>query len=166
VLEEFMGVPVHPLLVHFPVVFVPMLALLTAGYVLAPFVRPHIRWVLGLLALGAPVSAVLARLSGKELFDRMDRRGDITEGFYPTIENHQALGTWTMWATIASGVLTLALVYFVGPRIVVWRLTDGTGWRRYQPMVLGALSLVAAGVSLYYVIRTGDSGGKAAWSGR
>jgi uncharacterized membrane protein len=166
VLEEFMGVPVHPLLVHFPVVFVPLLALLTAGYVLVPFVRPHIRWVLGFLALVAPVSAVLAKLSGEELYDRMDRRGDITEGFYPVIENHQSLGTTTMWASIVSGVLTLALVYLVGPRIVVWRPTDGTGWRRFQPMVIGALALVAAGVSLYYVIRAGDAGGKAAWSGR
>jgi hypothetical protein len=32
-------------------------------------------------------------------------------------------------------------------------------------MVLGLLVLVAAAVSLYYVVRTGDSGAKAVWTG-
>ena len=33
------------------------------------------------------------------------------------------------------------------------------------PLVLAALTAVAAAISLYYVIRTGDSGAKAVWTG-
>jgi hypothetical protein len=165
VLEEFMGVPVHPLLIHVPVVFVPLLALLAAAYALAPFVRPHTRWVVGLLALVTPISALLAKLSGDAFFRRGRDRGDITPEFVPTIENHRQFGTWTLYATIALGIVALALVYFVGPRVAA--ATAGAGGSpRTLSIVLGALALVAAGVSLYYVIRTGDSGAKAVWTGR
>ncbi|MET8370749.1 hypothetical protein ABZU42_13610, partial [Micromonospora profundi] len=69
--EEFMGLPAHPLVLHAAVVFVPLLALLTVGYAFVPPIRPHTRWVLGLLAVGAPLSALLAKLSGDAFFDRM-----------------------------------------------------------------------------------------------
>jgi hypothetical protein len=164
VFEEFMGVPAHPLLVHAAVVFVPLLALLTIAYALVPLVRPHIRWVLGLLALATPAAALLAKLSGDAFFRRMQSRGTVTPEFIPTIQDHQRLGTLTLYATIALAVLTLALVYFVAPRLAAARETGGAGSARALPWILGVLSLVAAGVSLYYVIRTGDSGGKAVWS--
>ena len=50
--EEFQGIPAHPLLLHAAVVFVPLLALATIAYAFVPFVRPHTRVVLGLLAAG------------------------------------------------------------------------------------------------------------------
>lgn len=164
-LEEFMGVPVHPLLVHAPVVFVPLLALLTAAYALVPFVRPHTRLVLALLAVVAPISALLAKLSGDAFFDRGLERGDITPGFVPVIENHQSFGNLTLYSTIGLGIVTLALVYFVGPRVAA-TVASGSANSRVLSIVLGALSIVAAGVSLYLVIRTGDAGSKAVWEGR
>jgi hypothetical protein len=166
VLEEFTGIPTHPLLVHVPVVFVPLLALLAAAYALVPLVRPHTRWLLGLLAIATPIAALLTKLSGDAFFRRGQDRGDITPEFVPTIENHQQLGTWTLYATIALGVVTLALVYFVGPRVAAATAASGAGDSRIRSIVLGGLSIVAAGVSLYLVIRTGDSGAKAVWTGR
>jgi predicted membrane protein DUF2231 len=160
VLEEFMGVPAHPLIVHAPVVFIPLLALLVAAYALVPLVRPHTRWVLGALAVVAPISALLAKLSGDALFDRMLERNLVTPEFVPRIEDHQDLGTMTLWVTIAAGVLTLALVYVVGPRTAA---PAGAGSSKVLSLVLGGLAIVAAGVSLYYVIRTGDSGAKNVW---
>lgn len=165
-LEEFTGIPTHPLLVHVVVVLVPVLALLAAAYAVVPFVRPHTRWVLGLLALGTPVAALVTKLSGDAFFDRMDRRGDITEGFYPTIENHQDLGNLTLYWTIGLGMITLALVLMVAPRGASSRFAGWAGSSRALPLVLGALTLVAAAVSLYYVIRTGDSGARAVWEGK
>jgi hypothetical protein len=165
VLEEFMGVPTHPLLVHAGVVLVPLLAVLTISYALIPFVRPHIRWALGLLALATPIAALLAKLSGDAFFARLRSRDRVTPEFLPKLEAHRHFGTLTLYATIVLAILTLALVYFVAPRFAAARAADGAGSTRVLSLVLGALSLVAAAVSLYYVVRTGDSGAKAVWTG-
>jgi uncharacterized membrane protein len=165
VLEEFAGIPAHPLLIHAPVVFVPLLAITAVAYGFVGLIRPHTRWVLGLLALAAPLSALLAKLSGDALFDRLDRNGQITEGFYPVIENHQNLGTTTLYATIVLGVLTLGLVYLVPPGAPSVIATGDPGRRQILLLVLRVLVLAAAAVSVYYVIRTGDSGSHAVWEG-
>lgn len=166
VLEEFMGLPAHPILIHAAVVFVPLLAALAIIYAFVPFARPHTRWVLGLLALAAPVAALLAKLSGDAFFRRLQSRGVGPDSeLYPKIQDHQELGTLTLYATIMLSILTLTSVYFVTPRGVAARAAGRVGSSRAVQLVLGVLSLVAAGVSLYYVIRTGDSGAKNVWSG-
>jgi hypothetical protein len=164
--EEFMGVPAHPLLVHAAVVFVPLLAVLATAYAALPFVRPHTRWVLGLLAIGAPLTALFAKLSGDEFYNRLDARGGISQEYYPRLEAHGQLGTRTLYATIVLGVLVLALVYFVAPRRAATTAGPTGGMARALPLVLALLSVAAAGVSLYYVLRTGDSGAKAVWEGQ
>jgi len=162
-LEEFMGVPLHPLLVHAPVVFVPLLALLAVGYAFVPLIRPHTRWVLGLLAIATPVAAFLTKLSGDAFLRRLQSRNQVTPEFLPRLQAHQELGTLTVYATVALGLLTLALVYLVAPRIAAAATAADSS--RALSLVVRLLTLVAAGVSLYYVIRTGDSGGKAVWEG-
>ena len=160
-----MGVPVHPLLVHAAVVFVPLLAALAVAYAFLPFIRPHTRWVLGLLALAGPAAALLAKLSGDEFFDRMIERELVTPSFVPRLEEHQNLGTMTLWFTLALAVLTLAVVYLVGPGAGVLGLRGGEGSRRIVSVVVTVLAVVAAAFAIYYVIRTGDTGSKAAWEG-
>lgn len=160
-----MGVPVHPLLVHAAVVFVPLLALLAAGYAFLPFIRPHTRWILGLLALAGPLAALLAKLSGDRFFNRMIERELVTASFVPRLEEHQNLGTMTLWVTIALAVLTLAQVYLVAPGSGVLGVRGGEGSRRILSVVVAVLAVIAAGIALYYVIRTGDTGSKAAWEG-
>jgi uncharacterized protein YjeT (DUF2065 family) len=164
VFEEFMGIPAHPLFIHAAVVFVPLLVLLTVGYAAVPFVRSHIRWVTAAFAVAAPLAALVAKLSGDAFFARLDERGGISEEFYPRLEEHQDLGTITLYASIVLGVLVLALVYFVAPRAAA-ATAGGAGSSRAVSLVLGALALIAAGVSLYYVFRTGDTGAKAVWEG-
>ncbi|WP_433650328.1 DUF2231 domain-containing protein [Micromonospora zamorensis] len=164
--EEFMGIPAHPLVLHAAVVFVPLLALLTVGYALVPPIRPHTRWVLGLLAVGAPLAALLAKLSGDAFFERMRAANRVTPEFLPTLEAHQEFGDITLWATIGLAIVALALVRFVPPRGGEATVTDGGRSRRLLTPALQVLSLVAAGVAVYYVIRTGDSGAKAVWEGQ
>ncbi|MFF4874961.1 MULTISPECIES: DUF2231 domain-containing protein [unclassified Micromonospora] len=164
--EEFMGIPAHPLVLHAAVVFVPLLALLTIGYALVAPIRPHTRWVLGLLALAAPVSALLAKLTGDAFFDRMRAANRVTPEFVPTIEAHQQFGNFTLYATIGLAVVALALVWFVPPRTAEASATGGARHGRALTLSLQVLSLVAAGIALYYVIRTGDSGAKAVWTGQ
>ena len=160
-LEEFAGLPAHTLLVHAAVVFVPLLALLAVAYALLPVIRPHTRWVLGVLAVAAPIAALLAKLSGDAFFDRLDAADRITAGFYPVIEEHQRLGNLTLISTIVLGVLTLALVFFVRPRAA----HGAAGRQRWLLLGLRVLIVVAAAITLFYVIRTGDSGARAVWEG-
>ncbi|MET7876152.1 DUF2231 domain-containing protein [Micromonospora profundi] len=162
--EEFMGLPAHPLVLHAAVVFVPLLALLTVGYAFVPPIRPHTRWVLGLLAVGAPLSALLAKLSGDAFFDRMRSANRVTPEFLPKLEAHQEFGDFTLWASIGLAIVALALVRFVAPRTADANADARQG--RALTVALQVLSLVAAGVAVYYVIRTGDSGAKAVWEGQ
>jgi hypothetical protein len=170
VFEEFNGIPMHPLLVHAAVVFVPLLALAAIGYAFVPLIRPHLRWILAALAVIAPGAALFAKLSGDAFFDRGIARGQITEGFIPVIEEHQSFGTMTLYWTIALGVATLALVYLVAPRAaaVGTAVTSGPAWRANPILkwILAGVVTVLAAVSIYYVFRTGDSGAKAVWEGR
>ena len=154
--EEIAGIPAHPLLVHAAVVFVPLLALAAVAYAFLPFVRPHLRWVLALLAVAAPVAALLAKLSGDAFLERLGRAGRLSDESVPRLAQHQDLGTWTLYAAIALGLLTLALVVRVKP-------ADG---RTVTALALGALTLVAAGAGLYFVVRTGDTGAQAVWNGQ
>lgn len=163
--EEVVGIPAHPLLLHVPVVFVPLLALLAVAYAIVPFVRPHTRWVLGLLAVATPISTWFTKLSGDAFFERLESRDRISPEYYPRLEEHGNLGDLTLYATIALGVLTLALVFLVRPRNAATDAARPGAGRRVLAVVLGLLCVVAAGVSLYYVIRTGDTGAHAVWEG-
>ncbi|KAB1943582.1 hypothetical protein F8271_09890 [Micromonospora sp. ALFpr18c] len=159
--EEFLGIPAHPLVLHAAVVFVPLLALLTIGYALVAPVRPHTRWVLGLLALGAPLCALMAKLTGDAFFERMRSANRVTPEFVPKLEAHQDFGDLTLYATIALAVVALALVRFVPPGTA-----EGVRPGRALTIALQVLSLLAAGIAVYYVVRTGDSGAKAVWEGQ
>ncbi len=164
--EELLGIPAHPLFVHAPVVLVPLLALVAAAYAVARVVRPHTRLVLGGLAIVTPVSALLAKLSGDAFYERLDRTGQLTEGFRPVIENHQDLGNATLLTATVLGVLTLLLVYFIPPSAP--SIIEPGADRRRQVLLVGlrVLTLVAAAVSLYFVIRAGHTGSEAVWQGR
>jgi hypothetical protein len=175
VFEEFTGIPMHPLLVHAAVVFVPLLAVAAIAYAFVPFLRSHLRWVLAGLALIAPGAAWFARLSGEAFFDRGVERGDITEGFVSVIEEHQNFGNMTAYYSTALGVLTLVLVYLVAPRRAAAAGSGagaleagGPAWRS-SPVVrwiVAVLVAVIGVISIYYVVRTGDSGAHAVWEGR
>jgi hypothetical protein len=169
VFEEFTGIPMHPLLVHAAVVFVPLLALVAIAYGFVPFLRPHTRWALIVLAIITPGAVWFAKLSGEAFFDRGVERGDITGGFIPVIEEHQNFGTMTAYFTSGLAVLTLVLVYMVAPRLsaaAVGGRSFGGGASPAVRWVLAVLVAVVGVVSIYYVVRTGDSGAHAVWEGR
>lgn len=163
--EEFSGLPAHPLIVHAPVVLVPLLAIGAVAYAFLGVVRPHTRWVLGALAVVAPISALLATLSGEEFYARLHRLGQIPSDVYPVINNHQDLAHLALYAAGVLGVLTLALVVLVRPGTAAVFATDAPRGTQVLLLALRLLTLAAAVVTVYYVIRTGDSGAVAVWDG-
>lgn len=147
-LNNLFGLPAHPLLVHLPVVMVPMAAL--GAIILAIFPKFFSRygwWVTGMAFVGA-VGAILAAGSGETLEERVDRSS--------TLRDHAELG---------ESARLFAIILFVV--LVVVMLA-----RKYRATVMAkkAVSIavsvviaVSAAAAGWVIIQTGHSGAKASW---
>jgi uncharacterized membrane protein len=155
VFDQIGGLPVHVLVLHFAVVFIPLLAL---GAVVYGIIRPwraRIGWAVLLLGIIAPVCAFVARESGLKFYDRVTKRGISPKG-REMLDQHMHFGTMTMWFTIALGVVTLVMT--------IATLRRPTKSLPLVPsLVLTVVMVALAAISGYYVFRTGDSGAHVVW---
>jgi hypothetical protein len=147
-----MGLPLHPLAIHAAVLAVPLLALAGIVYALVPRLRDRIGWVTVLLALAAPLTALVAKLSGDAFRARIQHKNLASPAIFAKIDAHRALGTLTLYWTIALAVVVLALVLL-------------RNQSRAVSLVLIVLTVGLGLVSVWYVYRTGDAGAKIVWSG-
>jgi hypothetical protein len=150
VFEEIAGLPLHPLAVHSAVVFVPLLALVASGYALLPKLRTRLAWAAVALAVAAPVSTVMAVLSGDAF---QQRRGLPLEG---ALADHRSVGIVTLAVTLALAAATLVLVW-------LRRRGVGSAAGTWGVRIVTALVLVAAVVALFYIVRAGDTGARLVW---
>ena len=151
--DQVNGLPVHVLVVHAAVVFVPLLALGAIVYALVPRWRTRVGWAVALLAVVAPLAALAAKLSGEELQTRLLRQGVSGRGA-EIINDHSGYGDLTFWFALALGVASLALVFLT---------SRGRSLPRAADLGLAVVLVVLAAVSGYYVFQTGDSGATAVW---
>ena len=160
-MNTFFGLPAHPLLVHIPVVLIP-LALVG---VLLMLIRPQ--WRSALLAPTAAIAivgaggAILASQAGEWLQERVPES--------QLIDQHQQLGEMSR---------NLAIL-FAGA-MFVWclrELATSRGWfegsivsRLLAARWVGVASVIGAllfgSLSTIWVARAGHTGAKAAWHGR
>ena len=152
--DQINGLPVHALVIHAAVVFVPLLALGAIVYALVPRWRPRTGWAAGLLAIAAPICTYVAMESGNVLRDRLVRQGISGRGAQ-IIDSHMGFGTLTFWFTLALGVVTLLMVAVTARRTA--------SLPRVADLGLAVIVVVLAGITGYYVFRTGDSGATAVW---
>jgi hypothetical protein len=150
------GLPLHPLIVHAVVVFVPLGALSAIGFALVPRWRWLLRWPTLLIALAAVVLTRIAVLSGTRL--KTDRKlgGDL-------IARHQLWGHRLEYAVWVFAVLAI-VAWWVLP--VVMPLVDRVD--RPSPMpaavtVVTVLLPLSAAVVLAFALITGDAGARALW---
>jgi uncharacterized membrane protein len=152
IFESIFGLPLHPLVIHAAVVFIPLLVLAGLAHALVPGLRGRIGWVAVLLAFLAAGSALLAKLSGDAFRRRIDHKHLASPKIFAQIDNHRSLGTITLYLTVALAVVVLALVLLRNQSsavsLVLIVLTVGLG--------------IAAGI---YVYRTGDAGARIVWTG-
>lgn len=146
--DQINGLPVHVLIVHAAVVFVPLLALCAVLYAVVPKLRNRLGWVAALLALAAPVVAFVAMQSGKAFYDR--KYGDVPAEAVQNVQQHASFGTRTFWFTLGLGVATALLVFLTGRR--------GRALPKAAEAVLIVAVVALALVAGYYVFKTGDSG--------
>ena len=151
--DQINGLPVHVLVLHVAVVFVPLLALGAIVYALVGPWRPKIGWAVLLLGIAAPICTFVAKQSGQKLYDRLAPH--MSAAGKKLLDEHMGFGSNTFLWTLALGVVSIVTVVLTGrgksslPKIGQW--------------VLSAAMVVLAVIAGYYVYRTGDSGAKAVW---
>ncbi|QSB14058.1 hypothetical protein JQS43_21360 [Natronosporangium hydrolyticum] len=156
--EGFQGLPLHALAVHLPVVLIPALAVMAAVYALLPRVRALVGWLVVALAVVAPLSAVVAKLSGDAYRDVMFGTAELDPDL--PVQAHAGFGVLSMWSSLGLGAATLVLA-------AVRRGTEsGSGLWRWVAWLLSAIVLVLAAVAVYYLIRVGHTGSEMSHGGR
>ena len=141
------GVPAHPLLIHIPVVFIPLTVLGIVVSAVWPRVLQTYGWMIVAAAVVSTLGAVAATLSGAQLFASLDRP--------EALEQHQHWGEITRALSIALAALTAAWWWY-------GRRPDGSGtlaWTLRIAVVVVALATLTA------VVYTGHLGARAVWGG-
>jgi len=154
VFDQINGLPVHILVIHAAVVFVPLLALGAIVYAVVPGWRSKIGWAVISLAILAPIVTFVSRESGEKLYDRLIANGVSGKG-KEMLDAHLGFGTRTFWFTVALGGVTLLMTLLT--------LGKAGSGRRILGIVFALAAVALAAVSGYYVYKTGDSGAKAVW---
>ncbi|UBU09892.1 DUF2231 domain-containing protein [Nonomuraea gerenzanensis] len=157
--DEIMGLPAHPLIIHFAVVLTPLLVLVAIAHALLPRRRANLAWAVVLLSLAAPAAVFAARQSGESL---KAARFSTAEGeMAARISAHESFATPLLMSVLGLGAVALLLVYATRPA------RDSVGRDRFGStvtVILSALTVVLAAVCGYYVFQAGDSGARAVWS--
>jgi hypothetical protein len=164
---EFIGgLPLHPLVVHFVVVLLPIAVL---GSVLAavwPAVRRRYGWLAFAAAAVGTVLVPVATSSGDNLATRLPANDLITE--------HQELGDqmiwWALGLTVAVGALMVVHTRVVEKVPVSVGAADDTEPRPEKAPALAmiVLAVLTVGVAVgtgIHVYRVGDAGARAVWEG-
>ncbi|WP_026554772.1 hypothetical protein [Arthrobacter sp. 35W] len=152
------GLPLHILLVHAVVVFVPITALCTALAVLWPAARRRLGLLTPILGLFSLIVVYIAQLAGEWLLLRV--------GQTPAIAHHAALGLGLLpwaWALAAAAIAPWLWHRFsIGTALAARIGTTGT-------KVATALAVLAVlfvcGAAVVEVVLIGDAGSRAVWEG-
>ncbi len=156
---EINGLPLHPLVVHAAVVFLPLAALLSLVYAGVPRWRWATRWPLVGLTAVALASIVSAYFSGR---DFLDRRPELEQS--AAVKLHEERAEVLFWVAIVFTVLVLLSASALGGPSGLVSGRFGRG--RHNPLVewsLVAMLAIMAIVALAMVVQTGDAGATAVW---
>ncbi len=177
-IRTFFGLPAHPLLVHLPVVFIPLAFLGTVAIAVRRRWRERFVWLTVAAAAIATVGTFLAYYSGVGLKKAIDPT--------PTLQEHIKLADSMRWYALLALVLLAAYVWVARvvdgqegheePGAMAGRDLSAAGLTTVHPpaaatnlrkamVVLAIAAVVSSGVSAAWTYRTGHEGAKATWSG-
>lgn len=137
-----MGLPLHPLVVHFAVVLVPLAFVSLLAVVAVKRWRERYSHLALILTVAAALFAVIARFSGGQL---ASMAGGVPSG-------HAFWGNLLMYAALATAAL--ALLWF----FMIRKEQDAAA-----NTVLGWLSVAAAGVAMVMTMLAGHTGAESVW---
>lgn len=175
-MTTILDLPIHPLAVHAPVIFVPLLVLFGVLYLVVPPVRRRIGWVVGALTLIAPASVYGAIWSGEQLADYL-----YPSGWPDVVNEHRDFGWRLLWILV--GLIPVWFLFAAlerGRRSATARgdgpapAADGeesapagddpaAAGRRIFMIVLGVIAFALLGLAAWMVFNSGDSGASMVW---
>ena len=143
--DTFFGLPAHPLLVHLPIVLVPILTLATLALAINKDWRNRYSPAVAVVGAGTALATILAAGAGEKLAEQVGSGG--------LIGDHIDLGEQTRIIVPLFAIVLIGLAAAV--RYGSERLAA----------VMSVLALLAAAVATTWVVRTGHAGSKAVWQG-
>jgi uncharacterized membrane protein len=141
--------PLHPLVVHFAVVLLPLSALALVALVLVPRWRGPCGWPVMAGLLVGTGAAFVAKESGEALAERIG-----------TPEPHADLGD--LLPLVAALLLLVGAVWFWLQRRSASAPSSGRSW---PTLLTGVVAVLLAGVTVVLTILVGHSGAQAVWEG-
>jgi uncharacterized membrane protein len=153
-IDSAFGLPAHPLLLHVPVVFDPLLALATLVLVARPDLRRRYGFAWAVFALFCLAATILTAGAGQAFYDQRPFVEDV-------LRQHKEAGETLRTVAIGLTVAILALV------TLDWARSLPAGPRALRGRALavglsGVVALLALGTG-FFTIRAGHLGAKAAW---
>lgn len=157
---EFQGLPLHVLLVHGVIVLIPLAALLTVLSAVWPAARRRLGIITPLTALVALILVPIATNAGEWLLARAyAAQGAGASALL--VQDHVALGNTMLWFAI--GLFVASLLAW-GVPLVLARASKGAP-APWIGVVVAVIAIALAGASVFQVVRVGESGSKAVWTG-
>ena len=159
--DQIGDMPLHPLVIHIPVLGIPLGLLLTLLFAF-PRTREWARWPLAVTAVGSTAATWVALQSGEAL--------EAMLGYEPgnpvadLIGQHEVLADQLFYIMLGFSVVALLNVFLVRTA----RAADG-GRKESGPAgpirILLVLAMAALGVvAVIWVARVGDLGARAVWN--
>ena len=141
------GLPLHPLVVHAPVVLIPLSAIALVLLIFVRKWRPHYAWLAVAGLVVGTLGAVVAVLTGNAFAETIGLPA-----------RHATLGTILVWTAAALSVSA----------IVWWLLQHQERDKEQESRIVWASSIVTVVLvvaTLIFTVLTGHSGAEAAWGG-
>lgn len=143
VFDLFLGLPLHPLVVHAAVILIPMAALAAIAAAIRPAIsRKYGAVIIGIVVIGQ-LSSFLAKSTGQVFVERLGI----------DIQRHVSFGENAPLTSLP----LLALV------VLLYRV-DKKGSSKGQRKIIATLTVLAAIFAAGYMAVTGHSGAAAVWS--
>jgi hypothetical protein len=154
--DQAFGLPLHVLVIHAVVVFVPLIVLTALAYAVVPRWRWLLRWPLLAGSAGCLVAGFVAKESGEAFFDRLNEPEFVAV--------HAGRGQLLVWFLLAFFVVSAAAAFMLGGPTPLLGGRERVGAARPVQLVVAALLVVVAVGTGVQVVRTGDAGARAVWS--
>jgi hypothetical protein len=152
------GLPAHPLLVHLPIVLLPLVGLGAIAMAFSARIRDRIGWIVVVLAGAGFVATHLATESGEALEDSVRRTA--------ALRDHISLAdSMQPLALLLFGAVLVAMVAHWWARRPAATTDARVAIPRWAPSALGvALVAVSIGTNVQ-LVRVGHNGARATWHG-
>jgi len=159
-MTELFGLPAHPLLVHIPIILIP-LAMTTALLALVPRVRVLMLALTAFFSVIGGVGILLAASTGEQFQEQVKKNGNAL------VRHHAELGDAAQTPGVIFAVVAVIALLIVMLRISTHPIAQKTRSRISLPNWLATLTLVLTllgGIwATYAVVQAGHSGAKSVW---